>query len=74
MQRLRSVLAQVALEMIAPEKTMLLNLRTETIVYISSKRMVNMSNTFRNCLKGGGGGLTRGRGFIKSLGSQTGGG
>ena len=51
-----SVLAQVALEIIALDKTMLLNLSAETVVYISSKLMVNMGNTFRNCLKRGGGG------------------
>ena len=40
-QRL-SVLAQVAPEMISLDKTMLLNLSAETIVYVSSKLMVNM--------------------------------
>ena len=47
-QRL-GVLAQVTLEMIAPDKTMLLKLSAETIVYISSK--INMCNKFRNWLK-----------------------
>ena len=49
--------------MISIDKTILLNLSFETIVHISSKLMVNMSNTFKKCLK---------RGRIKSLGSQTG--
>ena len=47
-QRL-SVIAQVALEMISLDKTMLLNLSAKTMVYISSKLMVNMGITFRKC-------------------------
>ena len=47
-----SVLAQVAHEMIYIDKTILLNPSAETTVYISSKLMVNLGNTFRNVLRG----------------------
>ena len=45
------VLAQVTLEMISKDKTIPLELNAETIVYISNKLMVNLSNTFRKCPK-----------------------
>ena len=62
----------MAFEIISLDKTMLLNLSAETIVYISSKLMVDMGDTFRKCLKGGG--TNRGRGLTKSLGLIEGGG
>ena len=46
---------------------MLLNLSAETIVYISSKLMVDMGDmgdTFRKCLKGGGGEQIEGEGLL----------
>ena len=50
--------------MISKDKTILLHLSAETIVYISNKLMV-MGDTFRKYLK-------RGGELIKSLGLQTG--
>ena len=47
------VLSQVTIEIISIDKTVLLNLSVEIIVYISSKLIVNMDNTFRKCLKRG---------------------
>ena len=51
-----SALAQVVLETISIDKTILLNLSAETIVYMSNTLMGNLGNAFRNCLKRGGGG------------------
>ena len=45
-----SVFVQVALKIISIDKTDLLNFSSETIIYMSSKLMINLGNIFRKCL------------------------